>query len=934
MYCCSSDVVVLTETGLDDTFNNSVIFPQNFAVNRRDRSADNSVYQRLGGVLIAIKKDYMVTELDLSQYLDIEICCSKIQLIFSTIIYVVCVYIPPKSQLAIVDRYLDAIRFIDNLMSASDIIYIFGDFNQTKIDWAAGDADCTFLTPVNALNPIGTEIIDTCQSFGLVQLNPVKNHQNRTLDLIFSNNNGESFVTRSFTPLVPEDAYHPSLHLFCNFERTDAYDNVCDSYKFDFKNANYCDICEELNNYDWSPYLSLKIDDLCSEFYRIINTIIFKFVPVVRVKDSAMGSCPWDNETTRYLKIQKNRAFRKWRSSLRDVDYLLYRRKKSLLKTALHNAYLVYINDIQNSIKSRPNKFWQFINSKNKTDGYPGTFTFNGQVVDTPITICNTFASFFQSVYSNVDSIIDQQFFNYLGDSNNSIFSNVVISTEDTHKSLIEMESNFNPGPDGIPSGFLKKCALPLHSILCHMFNLSLSTGVFPSVWKNSFIVPIFKSGRKNKIENYRGICKQSSIPKLFDKLVTQNLYFYCRSLICNNQHGFVKNRSTVTNLLLFTNFVISEVAKGNQVDTVYTDFSKAFDRVDHKVLLFKLGRLGFPISFTQWLSSFLRNRYQYVNFRNHVSQKICVTSGVPQGSHIGPLLFIMFVNDVVKFLPECNILMFADDFKIYASGKEYHNFQSLNMYLQKFYQWCSKNYLLLNVNKCSVISFSRRISPLVYSYSFGSEIVPRVSLVKDLGVLLDINLSFNSHIDYIINKANRSWGMIRRYACEFSDPYVIKSLYMSFVQTLLEYASVVWCPYYNVNINRVEAVQKRFLRFALRGLPWSDVNTLPSYQSRLKLINMESLEVRRMVAKVVFVHKVLTSHIDSPEILNLLSINIPSVNLRNNRFFSISHSRTNYGRSSSINGLMLIYNANVDMIDFNISVPQLKRNLLNNFQS
>lgn len=665
----------------------------------------------------------------------------------------------------------------------------------------------------------------------------------------------------------------------------------------------------------------------------MLNTVIFKLVPVVIVKDFAMGSCPWDNETIRYLRLQKNRAFRKWRSSLNDVDYTLYRKTKSLFKTTLYNAYLVYINDVQNSIKSRPNKFWQFINSKNKNDGYPGTFTFNGQVVDTPITICNTFASFFQSVYSNEDPIIDQQFFNYLGDSN-SIFNKVVISTEDTFKSLIEMESNFSSGPDGIPSGFLKKCAIPLHTILCYMFNLSLSTGVFPSVWKNSFIVPIFKSGRRNKIENYRGICKQSSIPKLFDKLVTQNLYFYCSSLICDNQHGFVKKRSTVTNLLLFTNFVISEVAKGNQVDAIYTDFSKAFDRVDHKVLLFKLGRLGFPNSFIQWLSSFLHNRCQYVNFRNHISQKISVTSGVPQGSHIGPLLFVMFVNDVVKFLPECNILMFADDFKIYASGKEYHNFHCLNMYLQKFHQWCSKNYLLLNVNKCSVISFSRRISPLVYTYSIGCEIVPRVSLVKDLGVLLDVKLSFNKHIDYIINKANRTWGMIRRYACEFSDPYVIKSLYVSFVRTLLEYASVVWCPYYEVNINRVEAVQKRFLRFALRGLPWSDVTTLPIYQSRLKLINMESLKVRRMVAKVVFVHKVLTGEIDSPDILNLLSINVPTVNLRNNRFFSISHSRTNYGCSSSIKGLKLIYNANVDMIDFNISISLLRRNLINGIQS
>lgn len=310
------------------------------------------------------------------------------------------------------------------------------------------------------------------------------------------------------------------------------------------------------------------------------------------------------------------------------------------------------------------------------------------------------------------------------------------------------------------------------------------------------------------------------------------------------------------------------------------------------------------------------------------------MTSGVPQGSHIGPLLFILFVNDVVEFLTECNILMFADDFKLYLSGKDIHCFQHLNMHLEKFYLWCSKNYLSLNVSKCSVITFSRRKSPFLHTYSIGGKAVSRVSLIKDLGVLLDNKLSFNNHVEYIANKANRSWGMLRRYACEFSDPYVIRTLYLSFVRSLLEYASIVWYPYYNVHISRIESIQKRFLRFTLRGLPWVDPNNLPPYQSRLKLISLESLEVRRTVARVLFLHRILTGEIDSPEILSLLYINVPSLNLRNNRFFNIAHSRTNYGRSSSINGLMIAYNANINLIDFNMSISCIKKALLDGILS
>lgn len=400
--------------------------------------------------------------------------------------------------------------------------------------------------------------------------------------------------------------------------------------------------------------------------------------------------------------------------------------------------------------------------------------------------------------------------------------------------------------------------------------------------------------------------------------------------MICNNQHGFVKRRSTVTNLILFTNFVVSEISKGNQVDAVYTDFSKAFDRVDHSLLLFKLKRLGFPISFVNWLSSYLCNRYQFVNFRNTISNKIVVTSGVPQGSHIGPLLFVLFVNDVVKFIPQCNILMFADDFKMFASGNNTLSFQILNTNMQKLCLWCSKNLLSLNVSKCSVISFTRRKSPLIFNYTLDNKEISRVYIIKDLGVLLDSKLSYTNHIEFITNKANRAWGMIRRYAGEFTNPYVIKMLYVSFVRSILEYASIVWYPYYNVHIFKIEAIQKRFLRFALRGLPWVDPNTLPSYQSRLKLIGLEPLEIRREVARTIFLHRLLIGEIDSPEILSLLNINIPTAGLRNQRFFNIAHSRTNYGHSSSINGLMKLYNENVHFFDFNSSINIIKRNVMN----
>lgn len=196
VYSSSSDIIVITETGLDESFPDAVIFPDYFSVNRFDRSPANSIFERFGGVLIAIRKELHPKELNLDDFSDIEICCSKFDLASSKV-YIVCVYIPPRSQLAVVIRYLDAIHYIESLISAVDKLYIFGDFNQTKIEWAPGDMDCTYLTPANTLSSIGAEIIDSFQSLGLLQLNPIKNHQNRSLDLIFSNYNDDSHVTRS-----------------------------------------------------------------------------------------------------------------------------------------------------------------------------------------------------------------------------------------------------------------------------------------------------------------------------------------------------------------------------------------------------------------------------------------------------------------------------------------------------------------------------------------------------------------------------------------------------------------------------------------------------------------------------------------------------------------------------------------------------------------
>ena len=181
-----------------------------------------------------------------------------------------------------------------------------------------------------------------------------------------------------------------------------------------------------------------------------------------------------------------------------------------------------------------------------------------------------------------------------------------------------------------------------------------------------------------------------------------------------------------------------------------------------------------------------------------------------------------------------------------------------------------------------------------------------------------------------MIKKANRSWGTIRRYSSDFSDPYVIKTLYVAFVRSILEYCSVIWSPYYAVHINRIEAVQKRFLRFSLRGLPWSNPSCLPPYPSRLLLIGLQPLVRRRLICRVVFIFRLFLGLIDCPLLLNCLNLRVPFSSLRNTRFFSTINPRTNYARSSSLHGIIDDFNLFSNLIQFNESPLSLRRFLLN----
>lgn len=458
-----------------------------------------------------------------------------------------------------------------------------------------------------------------------------------------------------------------------------------------------------------------------------------------------------------------------------------------------------------------------------------------------------------------------------------------------------------------------------LASPLAKLFNTSLSTNVFPDCWKHSYVFPVFKKGCRQSVSNYRGIAALSSTSKLFELIVLRKLTQSYSHYISPNQHGFMSRRSTTTNLTCFTLFVIRQIESGHQVDAIHTDLSAAFDKMNHQIAIAKFDKLGLNDNMLLWLKSYLTGRSMSVKIGEHVSMPFSVWSGVPQGSHLGPFLFLLYMNDV-NFILDCLKLSYADDIKLYCTINKPQDSEFLQHQLEIFAEWCNINRMSLNVSKCSVISFGRRRTLLQFNYGLAGVELQRVTTVKDLGVLLDTKLTFKDHVAYIVSKASAQLGFLFRFSKKFTDVYCLKALYCSIVRPILEYSSVVWSPFYRNEIQRIEAIQRKFVRFALRRLRWRDPLNLPSYESRCKLIDLDLLEPRRNVAKACFISDLLQGSIDSPLLLSSLDINTRRRNLRFHPFLNIPSARTNYGLHEPMRSMSRVFNSCYHVFNFNVS--------------
>lgn len=489
-----------------------------------------------------------------------------------------------------------------------------------------------------------------------------------------------------------------------------------------------------------------------------------------------------------------------------------------------------------------------------------------------------------------------------------------VLTIDEVLLSLRKMDTSKGCGPDNISPLLLKNCAKELSAPIHRLFNMSLSKRKFSDRWKISELTPIHKSGSRNDVSNYRGVAILPTIGKLLEKLVCVRLTKDMSDAIASAQHGFLRGRSTTTNLMEFANYALKVIESGSQVDAIYTDIRKAFDQINHRFLIQKLKELGVHECLLDWIKSYLENRVQRVKILGWKSAEFSVPSGIPQGSHLGPLLFILFFNDATLSFRSAKLGVFADDLKMYMKVKTIDDALCLQQDVNAFSEWCKRNALTLSIDKCKCMTFHRKNEPILYDYTIDGAVVGRVRKIRDLGVILDEKLDFNSHIASKVSKAYSMLGFLKRVCADFRKVKALTSIYNAHVRSHLEYASVLWNPNYDVHASKIESVQKQFVLYALRRTVRRDSNfVLPQYVDRCATLNLETLERRRTNACIFFVFDVLTKIIDSPQLLDIFNSirNVPvhTYWFRATKWFSTIYHRTKYGSSEPINHASKLFN-------------------------
>ena len=803
----------------------------NFKLFRRDRPGDHH-----GGICVYIRTNLFSKrrddlELPNVECIWVEISIRKKKQLIGTF------YRPPNSPNAVFSSIEDSIglAFDTNIEN----ILLTGDFNFDTLK-------------ENSYR----KIYDLCQQFNLEQLINEPTHftenSSSMIDLILTANRNSIILSGVGEPFLEQNIrYHCPVYCVLNFVKPVSPIYQRKIYLFD--RGDYQSFINNIYDTDWNLLKSDSINTYAENVTNTITSLANIHIPnkMINIRKT---DPPWLTTNIKKLLRKKKRLYDRYKKSNNPHHWETYKRFRNHVTSELRKSKLSQISKLTeklNNSETGPKDWWKILKGFIKPDQTSTIPPLNKN--DIIYTDDNEKANIFNEFFRD-QTLLDEHQASLPETKHLPPFKlDSITTTPDEVESILKsLPLGKATGPDLINNRLLKELARPLSFPLCDLFNFSLSHGLVPEVWKQANVSPIHKKNDPSEISNYRPISLLSTVGKVLEKIVHKHVFnfFHDHHVITTLQSGFVPGDSTVNQLVDIYNTFCKALDEGKEVRAIFCDISKAFDRVWHRGLLFKLETAGISGILLSWFSDYLNDRCQRVVLPGASSEWTPIRAGVPQGSILGPLLFLMYINDIVEDI-DSTIRLFADDTSLYIIVDEpVHAAHTLNLDLVKISCWAKQWLVTFNPDKSEAILFSRKYNkpyhpPVLMDQTQINEVMSH----KHLGIILTNDCNWHEHIEHIKAKAWNRINVMRKLKFKL-DRKSLQTMYFSFIRPVLEYADVIWNNCTQYESNELEKIQNEAARIVTGATKLVSINSL------LSETGWETLSSRRNKHKLTLLYK------------------------------------------------------------------------------
>jgi len=845
------DVILLQETKLgSETHFSAEFMPPGFSrPKRKDRKAGG------GGVLVAVRDCYPAAEVEIPDNPG-EVVWVEVSLRKQHKIYLGSFYRPPGqsggkavTQIDDLDRSLQVIRQKTKNNSKHTII-LGGDFNLGDINWTSETVSST------ADEKAGSErLIKTLRDHHLTQLQHEPTREHRTLDLLCTN---KPSLVKCITT-IPGISDHDALVADCDVKPV--YQKKNSRLIHLFSRANWEKMREA--TYTFAPtFLAAckerSVEENWTATKNHITNIMKQHIPTKMT--SSRQHNPWMSNKQKRTTRKKHRLYNIAKKSGKPEKMQEYKKLQRESAKDLKRSHWKFVNNFiaEGFATNNTRPFWKYVKSQRQDNFGIPPLKRDGVLHTDSQTKADIMLDEFKSVFTREDTSHLPQ----LGGTAYPSISGLTIHEAGVAKLLSQLDPNKASGPDGIPCRVLKHLSSELAPIITALLRQTLDTGVLPEDWIKATISPIYKKGNIHLASNYRPISLTCVIAKIMEHILSTHIRNHLdhHKILTPLQHGFRKVHSCESQLVITLDDLMSAYDHKIHVDVGVLDFSRAFDTVPHERLLVKLKHYGIDGPIHTWIRSFLCNRHMTVAIDGELSHSTQVDSGVPQGTVLGPLLFLLFINDLPAHLsPDTSVRLFADDCLVYRHILSPDDQDILQKDLTSLEQWTNTWGMRFNPAKCTILSISRSRSHQNKLYTLCGEVLQEENEAKYLGIRISNTLDWSSHVGAVAKKGSNTLNFIRRNL-KYCPKQSKQMAYFSIVRPTLDYGAVVWDPHLKKHQEVLERVNRRAARFVM-----NDYSPTSSVTAMLDTLGWPSLEHRREYQRLVFMYKIANGLIAVP---------------------------------------------------------------------